>query len=175
MVDFAQQYVGDYLELFLSHLQENKNASPKTIENYTLRLGRFIQFVGELAPYELKSMMILNFRLHLKKTGLSIKTINYHIVSIRSFLKFLLRNDIDTLSPEKCDLAKIDPREVSYLTESELESLLLAPYQFEEKIISQARDAALLAFLFSTGLRVSELIALTWDRIRSDSNQLTII
>lgn len=68
MADFAQQYVGDYLELFLSHLQENKNASPKTIENYTLRLGRFIQFVGELAPYELKSMMILNFRLHLKKT-----------------------------------------------------------------------------------------------------------
>lgn len=86
-----------------------------------------------------------------------------------------MRNDIDTLSPEKCDLAKIDPREVSYLTESELESLLLAPYQFEEKIIPQARDAALLAFLFSTGLRVSELIALTWDRIRSDSNQLTII
>jgi site-specific recombinase XerD len=96
-------------------------------------------------------------------------------VAIRSFLKFLLRNDIDTLSPEKCDLAKIDPREVSYLIESELESLLAAPYHYEEKPIAQARDAALLAFLFSTGLRVSELIGLTKDRIRPDSNQLTII
>ena len=78
------------------------------------------------------------------------KTINYHIVAIRSFLKFLLRNDIDTLAPEKCDLAKIDPREVSYLTELELEDLLSAPYRFEEKEINQLRDAALLAFLFST-------------------------
>ena len=120
-------------------------------------------------------MMVLNFRLHLKKRNLSVKTINYHIVAIRSFLKFLLRNDIDTLSPEKCDLSKIEDREVSYLTESELESLLLAPYQFEIKPIAQSRDAALLAFLFSTGLRVSELIGLTKDRIRPDSNQLTII
>jgi site-specific recombinase XerD len=175
MNNFAQQTLGDYLELFLSHLQENKNASPKTIENYSLRLGRFIEFIGEMPPEQLKPLMVLNFRLHLKKKDLSVKTINYHIVAIRSFLKFLLRNDIDTLSPEKCDLAKIDPREVSYLTESELESLLAAPYQYEEKPLAQARDAALLAFLFSTGLRVSELIGLTKDRIRPDSNQLTII
>ncbi len=120
-------------------------------------------------------MHILNFRLYLKKRNLSIKTVNYHIVAIRSFLKFLLRNDIDTLSPEKCDLAKIDDREVSYLMESELESLLLAPYQYEKKPLTQARDVALLAFLFSTGLRVSELIALTKDRIHADSNQLTVL
>lgn len=175
MDHFAQQTLGDYLELFLSHLQENKNASPKTIENYSLRLGRFVEFAGDIAPSDIKAIMILNFRLSLKKMNLSIKTINYHIVAIRSFLKFLLRNDIDTLSPEKCDLAKIEPREVSYLTESELENLLQAPYTYETKEITQARDAALLAFLFSTGLRVSELIALTRDRIREDSNQLTVI
>ena len=175
MSDFAQQTLSDYLELFLQYIAEAKNASPKTIENYNLWLGRFATFVGQIGPKDITAFMVLNFRMHLKKQDLSIKTINYHIVALRSFLKFLLRNDIDTLNPEKCDLAKIDPREVSYLTESELESLLWAPYQFENKAIAQARDAALLAFLFSTGLRVSELIALTKDRIRPDSNQLTVI
>lgn len=175
MSDFAQQTISDYLELFLQYIAEAKNASPKTIENYNLWLGRFATFVGQIGPKDITAFMVLNFRMQLKKQDLSIKTINYHIVALRSFLKFLLRNDIDTLNPEKCDLAKIDPREVSYLTESELESLLWAPYQFEHKAIAQARDAALLAFLFSTGLRVSELIALTKDRIRTDSNQLTVI
>lgn len=175
MSDFAQQTISDYLELFLQYIAEAKNASPKTIENYNLWLGRFATFVGQIGPKDITAFMVLNFRMQLKKQDLSIKTINYHIVALRSFLKFLLRNDIDTLNPEKCDLAKIDPREVSYLTESELESLLWAPYQFENKAIAQARDAALLAFLFSTGLRVSELIALTKDRIRPDSNQLTVI
>ena len=175
MNNFAQQTLWDYLELFLQYLQEAKNSSPKTIENYSLRLGRFIEYVGDIKPWELIAMMVLNFRLHLKKRNLSVKTVNYHIVAIRSFLKFLLRNDIDTLSPEKCDLAKIDPREVSYLTEAELEDLLKAPYTYENKEMAQLRDAALLAFLFSTGLRVSELIGLTKDRIRADSNQLTII
>lgn len=124
MNNLAQQTLADYVELFLSHLQENKNSSPKTIENYSLRLGRFMEFVGDIAPEQLKSLMVLNFRLTLKKRNLSIKTINYHIVALRSFLKFLLRNDIDTMSPDKCDLAKIEPREVSYLTEDELEKLL---------------------------------------------------
>ena len=175
MSDFAQQTISDYLELFLQYIAEAKNASPKTIENYNLWLGRFATFVGQIGPKDITAVMVLNFRMQLKKQDLSIKTINYHIVALGSFLKFLLRNDIDTLNPEKCDLAKIDPREASYLTEWELESLLWAPYQFEHKAIAQARDAALLAFLFSTGLRVSELIALTKDRIRTDSNQLTVI
>lgn len=147
----SQQPLEQYLELFFQYLAESKNASPKTIENYALRLGRFIEFIGpEITPNQLIAFHILNFRLQLKKKNLSIKTINYHIVAIRSFLKFLLRNDIDTLAPDKCDLAKIDPREVSYLTEVELDTLLTAPYEFETKEITQLRDAALLAFLFST-------------------------
>ena len=145
-----QQSLEEYLELFFQYLTDAKNASPKTIENYSLWLGRFIEFVGDVTPNQLIAFHILNFRLHLKKKNLSIKTINYHIVAIRSFLKFLLRNDIDTLAPDKCDLAKIESREVSYLTESELEDLLSAPYRFENKPIAQLRDAAILSFLFST-------------------------
>lgn len=96
-------------------------------------------------------------------------------MALRSFLKFLLRNDIDTLAPEKCDLAKLDPQEVSYLTEKELDILLAAPYQFEKNDLQQVRDAAILSVLFSTGLRVTELIKLKKDHIRDDSNQITVI
>lgn len=164
-----------YKAHFLEHLEKNKNSSTHTIWNYSLWLERFISFVQDCLPSEIEAFDILEFRSHLGKQNLSIKTINYHIVALRSFLKFLLRNDIDTLAPDKCDLAKIDPREISYLTEKELEKLLIAPYHYTQKEIFQTRDSAILAFLFSTGLRVSELINLTKDQIREDSKQLTII
>jgi site-specific recombinase XerD len=82
MNNFAQQTLSDYLELFLQYIAEAKNASPKTIENYNLRLGRFARFVGEIEPKAITAFMVLNFRMHLKKQDLSMKTINYHIVAL---------------------------------------------------------------------------------------------
>lgn len=171
----SQKTLENYLELFFLYLEDAKNASPKTLENYSLRLGRFLQSVGSIAPHELTSLDVLQFRMELKKMNLSVATINYHIVAIRSFLKFLLRNDIDTLAPEKCDLAKTDPRQVSYLTDKELETFLNTPYEFEEPGLIQYRNAAILEVLFSTWLRVSELTNLKKNQLRDDSNQISVI
>ena len=63
----SQQTLEDYLELFFLHLSDAKNASPKTIENYALWLSRFMEGVGDIAPDQLKSIHVLNFRLQLKK------------------------------------------------------------------------------------------------------------
>ena len=54
-------------------------------------------------------MEILDFRMRLTQQGLGKKTINYHIVAIRAFLKFLIKNEYDVISPEKLELAKIPP------------------------------------------------------------------
>ena len=70
------------------------------------------------------------------------------------------RNDIETLSPEKIDLAKIPPRRVSYLSEEQVQEILEAPAKYEKNPLKIVRDKAILATLYGTGLRVTELITL---------------
>ena len=119
-------------------------------------------------------MNIQNFRMELAKTGLDKKTINYHIIAMRSFLKFLLKNEIDCISPEKLELAKIPQREVSYLQENEIEAILNAPLFYEKNPLEQARDQLILQVLYGTGLRVSELTSLMRENLILGEKQFSI-
>ncbi len=157
------------------YLKYEKNVSPKTIENYTLRLNRLVDFLWDIEIGKLNRMQLLEYRMALNAFGLNVKTINYHIVAIRAFLKFLLKNDIDCISPDKLELAKFPPREVSFLNDEEIQSILTAPTLWNKKPLKQARDEAILQFLFGTGLRVSELINLQKKDIKLDSNQFYVI
>ncbi|MBO7095244.1 tyrosine-type recombinase/integrase [bacterium] len=96
-------------------------------------------------------------------------------MGLRSFFKFMLRNDVETLSPEKIDLAKIPPRRVSYLTESQVQDILDAPAEHEKKPLKILRDKAILATLYGTGLRVTELITLKISDIKLNENQFSVI
>ena len=119
-------------------------------------------------------MNIQNFRMELAATGLDKKTINYHIIAMRSFLKFLLKNEIDCISPEKLELAKIPQREVSYLQENEIEAKLNAPLFYEKNPLKQARDKLILQVLYGTGLRVSELTSLMRENLILGEKQFSI-
>lgn len=112
--------------------------------------------------------------MELAKTGLDKKTINYHIIAMRSFLKFLLKNEIDCISPEKLELAKIPQREVSYLQENEIEAILNAPLFYEKNLLKQARDQLILQVLYGTGLRVSELTSLMRENLILGEKQFSI-
>lgn len=164
-----------HLERFVNYLQYTKNASPKTIENYSLRVNRFIEYIWDIDASQIKMMHIQDFRTYLVKQGLSPKTVNYHAVGLRSFFKFMLRNDVETLSPEKIDLAKIPPRRVSYLSEQQVQDILDAPSAFEKKPLKILRDKAILATLYWTGLRVTELVSLKTSEIRLNENQFSVI
>ena len=164
-----------HLERFINYLQYTKNASPKTIENYSLRVNRFIDYIWDVDASEIKMMHIQDFRTYLVKQWLSPKTVNYHAVWLRSFFKFMLRNDVETLSPEKIDLAKIPPRRVSYLSEQQVQDILDAPSVFEKKPLKIMRDKAILATLYGTGLRVTELITLKTKDIKLSENQFSVI
>ena len=118
---------------------------------------------------------IQDFRMSLVKQGLSPKTVNYHAVGLRSFLKFMLRNDVETLAPEKIDLAKIPPRKVSYLSENQVKDMLEAPWKVEKNPLKILRDKAILATLYGTGLRVTELITLKTKDIKLSENQFSVI
>ena len=159
---------------FVDYLQHTKNSSPRTVSNYKLWIQRLVDYLGDPLISELRPMNIQNFRMELAKTGLDKKTINYHIIAMRSFLKFLLKNEIDCISPEKLELAKIPQREVSYLQENEIEAILNAPLFYEKNPLKQARDQLILQVLYGTGLRVSELTSLMRENLILGEKQFSI-
>lgn len=161
--------MNNYIDNFLEYLEVAKNKSPKTIENYRHYLGRFLEFNGApLDPKKITLDKVHNFRLFLKRLEnergdtLNIKTQNYHIIALRAFLKYLTKNDIPTLAPEKIELAKVPDRTVEVLSREELRRLFNAVDKTKKIGL---RDTAILETLYSTGLRVSELQKLNRDKI----------
>ena len=163
------------LDRFVNYLQYTKNASPKTIENYSLWINRFIEYVWDVDADKIKMIHIQDFRAYLVRQWLSPKTVNYHAIGLRSFFKFMQRNDIDTLSPEKIDLAKVPPRRVAYLSDKQVNDILEAPSIYEKNPIKISRDMAILATLYGTGLRVTELISLKRSDIKLEESQFSVI
>ncbi len=167
--------LADMLDTYQVYLEHEKNASPKTRENYGLWLGRFLEFIGDIPVEDIKSLDVLDFRTKLLQRKLSKKTINYHIVALRAFLKFCLKHDIDVISPDKLELGKVPPRVVSFLEEDEIQKILIMPLMNEKKDIKRLRDEAILHTLYGTWLRVSELVSLKKTDIKMDSNQFWVI
>ena len=153
---------------FLEYLEIEKNRSPKTIENYNHYLTRFISFAKVENPRDITEETIRKYRLTLNRTtnerGKPLKKVtqNYHVIALRSFLKYLAKRDIRTVPAEKIELGKQEEREVVFLEPPELERFLRAP---QGEALSNLRDRAILETLFSTGLRVSELCSLDQDDI----------
>jgi site-specific recombinase XerD len=148
---------------FLEHAEVGKNQALKTIENYQHYLDRFLKWYGDKKPHQISLNDIHKYRLYLNRyqddrgRTLGIKTQNYHIIALRAFLKYLTKNDIPTLPPEKIDLQKIPERTIEYLTREELERLFNT---IDSGSLIGLRNRALLETLYSTGLRVSELVSL---------------
>ncbi len=170
-----------YKRQFLEHLEIEKNRSPKTVQNYDFYLERFLKWAKYPSPANLTAEVVRQFRLWLHRQvdrngePLKSNTQNYHLIALRSFLKFLARRDVETLSAEKIDLAKGEQRIVEFLEGSDLERFLNGPLQGDKgRTIIGKRDAAILALLFSTGLRVSELARLKRDDINLKREEFTV-
>lgn len=166
---------------FLEYCEVEKGHSNLTIRNYNHYLGRFLNWAkdnGISKPGDINLEKIKKYRLFLNrftdKFGKPLKrqTQNYHIIALRAFLKYLAKNDIKSLSAEKIELADVPDREISFLSEEELERLFAG---VETKKIIGLRDRAILEVLFSTGLRVSELVKLNKDKIDFNRGEFSII
>ncbi|MEK7166945.1 MAG: site-specific tyrosine recombinase/integron integrase [Patescibacteria group bacterium] len=167
---------------FLEYLEIEKNRSQKTIRNYKFYLDRFLNWSKESNPENINLELIRKYRLWLnrfqssRKENLKKDTQNYHLIALRSFLKYLAKRDIKTLSPEKIELAKMPERSIEFLEGKDLENFLEAPIKIknnEELNIIQLRDKAILELFFSTGLRVSELSKLTKEQINLEKDEFT--
>ncbi len=150
---------------FLEYIEIEKGRSVKTVENYDRYITRFLTFAKAKSPAQITEAMVREFRIHLNRsegtTGTMKKnTQNYHLIALRAFLKFLRKRDIESLNPERIELAKTGGRDLDLITADELNRLMKAPTGDE---LSALRDRAIMELLFSTGLRVSELCALNSD------------
>lgn len=166
---------------FFEYLVVTRGSSPLTVRNYKHYLSRFESFLSELgitSPDLISASAIHQFRVHLaeitdtKGEALSRKTQGYHMIAIRSFLKYLAKNDIVSISADKIELPKIPDRQVSFLNTEQVEKLLSSP---SLSTISGRRDKAILEMFFSTGLRVSELTRLDRDKIDLERREVGIM
>lgn len=163
---------------FLEYTEIEKGRSLNTVLNYDRYITRFLQFLKKDSPSDITDSSVREFRMWLnrqstgnnKKTGdtLKKKTQNYYLIALRAFLKYLARQGVKSLAPERIELAKVGERHIEFMSDDELHRLLKAPLLAGEDQkkskkgpdIKALRDTAILAMLFSTGLRVSELCSL---------------
>ena len=160
---------------FLEYIEIERGRAVKTIENYDRYLSRFFEQMQIKEVGDITEQNVRDFRLWLNRQkgsgndSMKRRTQNYYMIALRAFLKFLRKREIDCISPEKIELAKLPERQIDLITSAELERLLKAPEEALEKEtdvhkkIAYLRDRAILELLFSTGLRVSELCALNCD------------
>jgi site-specific recombinase XerD len=182
-----QKYMANNLDKkildFLEYLEVDKGLSQATIVNYGFYLNRFADFAAErgiTAAEKISQELVHKFRLMLSRATdregevLKKNTQNYHLIALRGFLKYLIKNDIKTLSPDKIELAKQEMRQVDFLEGSDLEKLLAAPLRTNQPEIIKLRDQAILELFFSTGLRVSELAKLEQDKINLNKDEFSV-
>jgi site-specific recombinase XerD len=153
---------------FLEYLEIEQNRSQKTIANYDHYLTRLIDFGGDIKVSEIDPELIRKWRLWLNRLGtntsdeLQKTTQNYHLIALRSFLKFCAKRGIPALAADKVELARTTRKQVTFLSTDEMTRLLLQP---DITTLNGLRDRAILELLFSSGLRVSELVGLDKDHI----------
>src|SRR6185503_15333606 len=126
------QELKDLKRQFLEYLEIEKGRSVKTMENYDRYLSRFLTQTKVTSPSKLDERMVREFRIWLNRQpgtsgDMKKKTQNYYMIALRAFLKYLRKNEIESLSPEKIELAKVGGRDLDLITADELNRLMKAP------------------------------------------------
>ena len=198
--------INDLKRQYLEYIEIERGRSLKTVENYDRYLSRFISHTGIKSPQNIDEDLVRQYRLWLnrqevpgsKNRGfadqrvetLKKRTQNYYLIALRSFLKYMIKRGVETMPPDRIDLAKVAERSIDTITNEELQRLLAIPGKLSaselsgsvtfksnkttntkdlssvaqnKAILKSLRDKAILELLFSTGLRVSELCSLGRD------------
>ncbi len=174
----------NYILDFLEYCELDQNLSPATVKMYDYYLNRFEGWAKEGLGREVKlkdldPKLIRKYRLYLSRTEskktkkrLAKTTQRYHIVALRSFVSFLEKQGLEVIASTRIELGKAEARSLKFLEEKQRRQLFSA---CETKTLTGLRDRAILEVLFSTGLRVSELVSLNCDQINFRTREFTVV
>ena len=164
---------------FAEYLEIERGRSSRTSENYTRYLERFLQFADmDLTVDKITPELIRKYRLWLNRqkddngNELALITQNYHLIALRGFLNYLSKRSIPSMAPNKIELPRVHRKQVTFLYNDEVERIFDAVPDGDE--ISHLRDRAILELLYSSGLRVSELIGLNRDHVNTTRREFTV-
>ncbi len=162
-----------YVDKFISYLDIEKNYSGHTILNYSLDLGEFGGFLKEIPLERVDYLTLRRFLAFLKAKNLRPRSLSRKVSCLRSFFRFLCREGYLKNNPTiLLSTPKLDKRLPNFLTEDEVVKLLEAPAKDKE---SGLRDRAILETLYSTGMRISELVGLDVDDIDFVSSVVKVL
>ena len=176
-------YISELIEDFLEHLEVEAGRSKKTVENYALYLSRLTEIGAELLdrdvkPEDITPEFLRKYRLKLNRyespnnnDNLATITQSYHLIALRGFLKYLARRQIKSLDPSLIELPHIHRKQVSFLHFDEVEDML---NQIDLSTENGLRDRAIIELLYSSGLRVSELVGLNRDSINLERREFMV-
>jgi integrase/recombinase XerD len=170
----SKDKITSLVDEFLFFLETQKKYSPLTIRNYSHYLNRFCNFCGKnkiTKISEISEECIDKYKQYLFKLDISKKTLGFHLIALRSFLKWLSRNGKKVISVENVQVPKASPTRITFLTGSDVEMLLNSP---DKKNIQGVRDKAILELFYATGLRVSELTSLDKDSFNKAKNEIVV-
>jgi tyrosine recombinase XerC len=149
-----------YIDKFIRYLQIEKEASKHTVTNYSIDLKRFSVFLDKRPLESADYLFIRQFLAHLKELNLSKASIARTLSCLRSFFKFLVRDGLLKSNPlSGVATPKKDKKLPVFLQEADIIKLLESP----SKDPAALRDKAILETLYSTGMRVSELVGMDLD------------
>lgn len=167
---------------FLDYLSVERNCSKLTIRDYKHYLESFESWYSSTLPgktiQELALADVRKYRVFLANRvdtkGMTLKRVtqNYYVIALRSFLKFLMKQDVKTLEPSKIDLPKTESRSLKFLEREHVDRLVTVIDTSTEEGL---RDRAILELLFSTGLRVSELTKLNHNQLNFERREFGVI
>lgn len=172
-----------YIRRFLENMEIERNCSRLTIVKYSHYLDRLYRYMVDDLKIEkpvlsdINSENVRNFRLYLSRQpglygDLKMVTQGYYVIVLRSFLKWLVKNDKKVMEPEKLDVPKNKDHSLKFLNQEQIERLLSQPLMSTP---IGMRDKVILELLFSSGLRVSELVSLNRDQIDLKTREFGII
>ncbi len=152
-----------FVERFLKFLEVEKNSSPHTIKNYRSDLIEFFKFTCKNSVKDIHYLEIRKFLAHLKEKEFLKTTISRKLACLKSFFKYLTRERLLSSNPASgIQTPKRDRRLPSFLEIKEVENLIEAAKgdKWETK-----RDLTILETLYSSGIRVSELVGLNEEDV----------
>ena len=174
----------NYILDFLEYCELDQNLSQGTIKMYDYYLHHFATWaqkelgrapkLSDLTPPLIRKYRLFLSRLKSKKTKSTLKktTQRYFVVALRSFVSFLEKQELEVIASTRIDLGKAEGRSLKFLEDKQLRQLFAA---CETKTLTGLRDRAILEVLFSTGLRVSELVSLNSDQINFRTREFSVM